>query len=117
MLILRGKWALQKGSTLLAGWPPAVGSVHYESTMLYKYLSKRPIGYWAEFAVDATTCLDFRLLEARFFSTGGCLSLFFSAGSTIGVTNFFSPKSSNLITMCSSLQERTVPKPNFRCST
>jgi len=64
----------------------------------------------------AETAFGLRLRELR-FSTGGCRSLFLRALSTIGVTNFFSPKSSNLITVCSSLHDNTVPSPNFRCST
>ena len=55
--------------------------------------------------------------EARRFSAGGMRSLFFRFGSTMERMNFFSPWSSNLMTTYSSLQERTLPKPNFGCST
>src|SRR5450755_1617068 len=52
----------------------------------------------------------------RRFSTGGVRSLFFSAGITMDSTNFFSPWSSNLIIICSSVQFWTEPKPNLLCS-
>ena len=52
-----------------------------------------------------------------FFSGGGCRSLFFNCPITMLVTNFFSPWSSNLITIRSSLLDMTVPRPNFWCST
>src|SRR6516225_3788176 len=55
--------------------------------------------------------------ELRRFSTGGCRSLFFKLGRTIERTNFFSPWSSNLITICSSVHESTLPSPNLGCST
>src|SRR5215467_3580508 len=55
--------------------------------------------------------------ELRRFSAGGCRSLFLRFGSTIDRTNFLSPWSSNLITIYSSLQERTLPNPNLGCST
>src|SRR5580658_10981440 len=65
--------------------------------------------YWA------TAGAAFLRVERR-FSTGGLRSLFFRAGRQMESTNFFSPWSSNLITMYSSVQDITEPKPYLPCS-
>src|SRR5438477_5057062 len=68
---------------------------------------------WRYYAVTGAVFF----LRVPFFSAGGCRSLFFKLAITMVVTNFFSPCSSNWITMRSSVLDLTVPRPNFWCST
>ena len=71
----------------------------------------------ADAEAEATATAAAFFLVARFLSAGGWRSIFLIEGSAISRTNFRSPVSSNLITICWSVQVMTLPGPNFKCST